>query len=77
MTTQTKRTIIYFDSGLYKALRTKSAETECSISDLVNEAVRLSLAEDAADIVAFTERSDEPDLSFDEVLRDWQQRDKT
>ncbi|NKQ34727.1 MAG: ribbon-helix-helix domain-containing protein [Chloroflexi bacterium] len=76
MTTQTKRTTIYFDPGLYKALRTKSAETECSISDLVNEAVRLSLAEDAADIAALSERAGEPDLSFDDVLRDWRQRGK-
>ena len=76
MNTQTKRATIYFDPMLHKALRIQSAETERSISDLVNEAVRLSLAEDAEDIAAFTERAHEPDLPFDEVLKDLQQRGK-
>ena len=76
MTTQTKRTTIYFNSELYKTLRTRAAETKRSVSDLVNEAVWLSLAEDAEDIAAFAERADEPDLSFDDVLKDWRQRNK-
>ncbi|HFQ92582.1 MAG TPA: CopG family transcriptional regulator [Anaerolineae bacterium] len=76
MTTKTKRTTIYFNSELYKALHTKAAETKRSVSALVNEAVRLSLAENVEDIAVFAERADEPDLSFDDVLRDWQQRNK-
>lgn len=76
MNTQTKRATIYFDSMLHKALRVKSAETERSISELVNEAVRLSLAEDAEDIAAFTERAHEPDLLFEDVLKDLRQRGK-
>lgn len=76
MSTQTKRTTIYFDPLLHKALRVQSAETDRSISDLVNEAVRLSLAEDLEDIAAFAERAHEPDLPFADVLRDLQQRGK-
>ncbi len=76
MSTQTKRTTIYFDPLLHKALRIQSAETDRSISDLVNEAVRLSLAEDLADIAAFVERAHEPDLLFADVLKDLQQRGK-
>ncbi|VAW29744.1 hypothetical protein MNBD_CHLOROFLEXI01-1001 [hydrothermal vent metagenome] len=76
MTTQTKRTTIYFDSMLHKALRIQSAETERSISELVNEAVRLSLAEDKEDIAAFSERAHEPDLLFEDVLKDLEQRGK-
>ena len=76
MSTQTKRATIYFDPMLHQALRIQSAETERSISELVNEAVRLSLAEDAEDIAAFTERAHEPNLSFEDVLKDLQQRGK-
>jgi hypothetical protein len=76
MNTEMKRSTIYFDPLLHKALRVKSAETERSISELVNEAVRLSLAEDAEDLAAFSERAHEPDLAFEDVLKDLQQRGK-
>ena len=57
-------------------MRLKAAETECSISELVNEAVRLSLAEDAEDLSVFGERSEEPDLPFEDVVRDLKRRGK-
>jgi hypothetical protein len=76
MDTETKRSTIYFDPLLHKALRMKSAETSRTISELVNEAVRLSLAEDAEDLAAFNERAHEPDLDFEDVLKDLQQRGK-
>ena len=65
-----RRTTIYFDQFLYRALRLKAAEIERSVSDLVNEAVRLRLSEDAEDLAAFDDRADEPDLKFAEVLMD-------
>ena len=69
MKTHTKRTTVYLDSDLHRALRIKAAETENSISELVSEAVKLALAEDAADIAAFDERRKEPSLAFDNVLK--------
>jgi len=69
MKTHTKRTTIYMDPDMHHALRMKAAETEHSMSELVAEAIRLSLAEDAADIAAFGERKKEPSLSFDNVLK--------
>jgi len=69
MKTHTKRTTIYMDPDIHHALRMKAAETEHSMSELVSEAIRLSLAEDAADIAAFDERKKEPSLSFDNVLK--------
>ncbi len=69
-----KRTTIYFDPLLHRALRIKSAELDRSVSELVNEAVRLSLAEDAEDLAAFAERAQEPDLSFEDVIRDLKER---
>ena len=65
-----RRTTIYFEPHLHRALRLKAAEIDRSVSDLVNEAVRLRLAEDAEDLAAFEDRADEPDLKFEEVLKD-------
>jgi hypothetical protein len=76
MANMQKRTTIYFDSEIHRALRIKSAELDRSVSDLVNEAVRLSLAEDAEDLAAFEERSHEPNLPFEDMVRDLKQRGK-
>ena len=76
MQTPAKRATVYFDPELHRALRFKSAEAQRSISDLVNEAVRLSLAEDAEDLAAFRERSDEPDLAIEDVVEDLKRRGK-
>ena len=64
-----KRATVYFDESLHRALRLKAAETEQSVSDLVNEAVKLSLAEDAEDLAAFDERASEADLPFEDVVK--------
>ena len=69
-----KRTTIYFEPTIHRALRIKSAELDRSVSELVNEAVRLSLAEDAEDLAAFEERAHEPNLSFEDVVKDLKQR---
>ena len=65
-----KRATIYFDEELHRALRMKSAETERSVSELVNEAVRRSLVEDFEDLSAFADRVGEPNLSFEAVVKD-------
>ena len=69
MGTETKRATIYFEPELHRALRLKAAETSRSITDLVNQAVRESLAEDAEDLLAFDERSMEPLISYDKILK--------
>ena len=71
-----KRATIYLDPTLHRALRVKAAETEYSVSALVNAAVRQSLSEDAADLVAFKQRAREPALSFEAVLKDLKRRGK-
>ena len=76
MGTQHRRSTVYFDEDLHRVLRLKSAETKRSVSELVNDAVRSSLAEDAADVAAFEERADEPDLSFGNVVADLRRRGK-
>jgi hypothetical protein len=71
-----KRATVYFTPEIHRALRLKAAETDRSISDLVNDAVRRSLAEDADDLAAFEERAREPNLSFESVVRDMKRRGK-
>jgi hypothetical protein len=71
-----KRATVYFDPALHKALRIKAVQTEHSLSDLVNSAVRRSLAEDAGDLAAFNERGHEPNLAFEDVLKDLKKRGK-
>ena len=69
MATQTKRATIYFDPNLHKALRLKAVETSRSVSDLVNEAVREALSDDAEDLLAFEERADENLISYEEMIK--------
>jgi len=63
-----KRSTIYFDPDLHRALRLKAAATDRSISDVVNEAVRQTLSEDAADLGVFEKRRREPALDFEAVV---------
>ncbi|HSW29502.1 MAG TPA: hypothetical protein VLH75_08485 [Longimicrobiales bacterium] len=74
MDTKRKRTTVYFDPGIHRAVRLKAAETEQSVSDLVNEAVRGVLFEDAEDLEAFEARALEPSLSFADVVTDMKRR---
>ena len=69
MASQAKRSTIYFDPDLHKALRMKAAETSRSITELVNEAVREALSEDADDLAAFDKRKQEPLVSYDEMVK--------
>ena len=76
MTTATKMATVYLDSQIHRALRLKSAETERSISELVNDAVRMSLSEDADDLAAFEARASEPNLCFEDFVKDLKRRGK-
>ena len=69
MAIQNKRTTIYLDPDLHKALRLKAVAVSSSVSDLVNKAVKESLAEDAEDIEAFEARKNEPLISFEEMVK--------
>jgi len=71
-----RRATVYLDSDLHRALRMKAAETDQSLSDLVNSAVRRSLLEDAEDLTAFDERAHEPGLDFGAVVKDLKKRGK-
>jgi len=72
----TKRATIYFHTTVHHALRIKAADLHCSISEIVNQAMRLSLQEDAADLAAFEERIAEPELSYEALLKDLRKHGK-
>ncbi len=71
-----KRATVYLEPWLHQALKLKAAETQTSISELVNEAVRDALAEDADDLEAFEDRVNEPALPFEDVVKDLKRRGK-
>ncbi len=71
-----KRATIYLDPEIHKALRLKAAETDLTVSKLVNEAVRLSLGEDAHDMAVIKVRAREPRRPFEEFVRDLRRRGK-
>lgn len=64
----TRRSTIYLEEELHRALRLKAASTRRSVSELVNEAVRESLRDDQEDLAAFEERVAEPTMSYEALL---------
>jgi len=76
MSTTQKRATVYLDPEIHRALRVKAAETDRTMSDLVNEAIQLALAEDAEDLAAFDQRSMEPNLPFENVVKELRRRGK-
>ncbi len=70
MSELSKRSTVYFEADVHQALRIKAASVHQSVSEIVNEAVRLSLREDQEDLSAFTQRVDEPTLSYEALLDD-------
>jgi len=72
--TKPKRATVYFEPGIHRALRLKAAETDETISGLVNDAVKASLAEDAADLEVMAVREPEPEMPFEDFVRDLKRR---
>ncbi len=69
MAIQTKRATIYFEPALHQAVRLKSAHTNRSISDIVNDSLREALREDEEDLKAFEDRKSEPVISYESLLK--------
>ena len=64
-----KRVTVYLKPEYHRALRIKAAETEYSVSDLVNAAVKQAFLEDAVDLETFDTRAKEPLLIFEDVVK--------
>ncbi len=76
MSDLSKRSTVYFEPEIHQALRMKAASTHISVSEVVNEAVRIALREDQEDLSAFEQRAAEPILSYEELLKDLELNDK-
>jgi plasmid stability protein len=63
---ESKCATIYFDADVHRALRLRAAAWNRSISNMVNEAVRMTLAEDADDLIDSDRRQPEESSSFEE-----------
>lgn len=64
-----KRSTVYLDAELHRALKVQAAETSSNISELINQAVRDALREDRDDLAVFDERAAEPTVTFEEMLK--------
>lgn len=69
MSTLSKRSTIYLDPALHQALKIKSLETSRSMSDIINDAVKEAIAEDAEDLAVFDKRQDEPLISYEDMVK--------
>ena len=69
MSTLSKRSTIYLDPALHRVLKIKSIETSRSMSEIINDAVKQALSEDAEDLAAFDERQDEPLISYEDMVK--------
>ncbi|MFN9242530.1 MAG: CopG family transcriptional regulator [Cyanobacteriota bacterium] len=65
---ESKRATIYFDAEVHRALRLRAAACNRSTSDMVNEAVRMTLAEDADDLRDVEQRQEEESIGFEEFV---------
>jgi len=70
MSELSKRSTVYFDENIHKALRIKAATTQQSVSEVVNEAVRVALSEDQQDLKAFSDRLAEETITYEQLLDD-------
>jgi cytochrome c553 len=68
MDTKPKRSTVYLDPDIYTAQRLKAAQTDATISGLINEAARRLLEEDQEDLAAFADRVAEPTVSYQTFL---------
>ena len=76
MSALTRRATVYLEPMLHKALRLKSVETSRSVSDLINDAVRDELSEDADDLATFKARVKEPTIPFEVFVKDLKRNGK-
>lgn len=76
MSDLSKRSTIYFDPSIHQALRLRAASSQVSVSELVDEAVKLLMREDQEDLAAFAERASEPEISYEALLTDLKKHGK-
>ncbi|MEM6485280.1 MAG: ribbon-helix-helix domain-containing protein [Pseudomonadota bacterium] len=76
MSTLSKRSTVYFEPDVHRALKIRAASSHLSVSELVDEAVRLLMREDEEDLAAFKERVSEKEISYEAMLADLKKHGK-
>ncbi|NLW05344.1 MAG: CopG family transcriptional regulator [Pseudomonadaceae bacterium] len=76
MSTLSKRSTVYFEPAIHQALKVKAASAQLSVSELVDEAVRLLMNEDQEDLAAFSARENEKEISYEALLNDLKKHGK-
>ena len=76
MSILSKRSTIYFEPHVHQALKVRAASSHLSVSELVDEAVRLLMREDQEDLAAFKERESEKEISYEAMLADLKKHGK-
>ena len=69
-TLKPKRSTVYLDPELHRALKIQAAETESNVSELINHAIKQALIEDRDDLASFRDRAKDELVTFEEVLTD-------
>jgi predicted HicB family RNase H-like nuclease len=69
-----KRATVYFDEDLHKALKLKAVESDSSLSDIVNRAVRYTIQEDLDDLLVIEDRKKEGTISYESFLKELKSR---
>ena len=64
-----KRSTVYLEPELHRALKVQAAETSTNVSELIIAAVREALRCDREDLADFAERSDESTITFEELVK--------
>ena len=76
MSNLSKRSTVYFEPEIHQALRLKAATSDMSISELIDEAVRLMMNEDQEDLAVFSKRENEKEISYEDLLNDLKKHGK-
>jgi phosphate uptake regulator len=76
MSNLSKRSTVYFEPAIHQALKVKAAFSQLSVSELVDDAVRLLMSEDQEDLAAFSDRDSEKEISYESLLNDLKKHGK-
>ena len=76
MSNLSKRSTVYFEPQIHQALKIRAASTEVSVSEIIDEAVRLLMKEDQEDLTAISNRVAEEEISYEALLDDLKKNDK-
>ena len=76
MSNLSKRSTVYFEPAIHQALKMRAASSDLSLSELIDEAVRLLMNEDQEDLAVFSERTKEKEISYEALLNDLKKHGK-